>query len=189
MNNIERLIAQIKSDRKRKLNNYEIVDVQFSEGTYVIEVSDLKVFKTFSTFIQIGEDIKDSFCDCGIEEMCDHTAKALLTIYGNHYDPLTSWSCIIIGIVCFMKPINDVPWAAILGLFAGVASAVLVAMNLPDEVVAIADILKVKYIVLIISKRIFIGILWLKIWPYSKNSRTLTQRSDDIFYKINFLQS
>ena len=38
----------------------------------------------------------------------------------NNFDLLTSISLIIVGCVCFMKPINDLPWAGIIGIFAGI---------------------------------------------------------------------
>ena len=63
---------------------------------------------------------------------------------GDHYDPLTSWTCIIIGAVCFMKPLNDIPWAALIGIFAGILVGVLVAMNIPEELIEYSNM---KYFV------------------------------------------
>ncbi|MHA1392096.1 MAG: hypothetical protein ACTSRZ_01230 [Promethearchaeota archaeon] len=58
---------------------------------------------------------------------------------GEGYDLVTSISLIIVGLVCFFKPINDLPWAGLIGLFAGIASGVIVTLSLPPELTANPD--------------------------------------------------
>jgi hypothetical protein len=53
--------------------------------------------------------------------------------YGFHWDWLTTISCLVVGIVMFLKPINDLPWAGMIGLIAGVAIAVLLVVFVPKE--------------------------------------------------------
>lgn len=80
----------------------------------------------------------------------------------NDYDLLTSLSLIILGLAMFMKPINDLPWAGIIGLAAGVASGVLIALSIPPELMVYPN---TKWIVLGIGIAIatIVG-LALKFW-------------------------
>lgn len=55
------------------------------------------------------------------------------------FDWTTSISLIVVGLVCFMKPINDLPWAGLIGLFAGIASAVVIVLTMPAEWTANPD--------------------------------------------------
>lgn len=50
----------------------------------------------------------------------------------DNYDMLTSVSLIIIGIVCFLKPINDLPWSGIFGIFSAIISGVMLSFTLAD---------------------------------------------------------
>jgi len=59
---------------------------------------------------------------------------------GEGYDLLTSISLIIVGFTCFFKPINDLPWASLIGLFAGIASAIIITMSLPPEYTSNPDL-------------------------------------------------
>jgi hypothetical protein len=54
-------------------------------------------------------------------------------------DTLTSVSLLIMGLVCFMKPINDLPWAGLIGLFAGIGSAIFISLSMPAEWLANPD--------------------------------------------------
>jgi len=56
-----------------------------------------------------------------------------LNRFGPHWDWLTTISCLVVGIVMFLKPINDLPWAGMIGLIAGVATAVLLVIFLPKS--------------------------------------------------------
>ncbi|MHA1728605.1 MAG: hypothetical protein ACTSWY_07715 [Promethearchaeota archaeon] len=62
----------------------------------------------------------------------------------DHYDLFTSVACIVVGLVCFMKPINDLPWAGIIGVFTGIISGMLLAVNMPESMYTIfqPDIVK-----------------------------------------------
>lgn len=53
--------------------------------------------------------------------------------YGSQFDWLTTISLFVVGIVMFLKPINDLPWAGMIGLLAGVAIAVLLVVFVPKE--------------------------------------------------------
>jgi hypothetical protein len=49
------------------------------------------------------------------------------------FDWLTTISLLVVGIVMFLKPINDLPWAGMIGLLAGVGVAVLLAIIVPKD--------------------------------------------------------
>ena len=54
----------------------------------------------------------------------------------NEADHFTCIFLIVVGIAMLFKPINDLPLASILGLLAGTATAVVLALLIPDNVVA-----------------------------------------------------
>lgn len=56
-----------------------------------------------------------------------------LPLDGMPLDWLTIISCFIVGIVMFLKPINDLPWAGMIGLLSGAAIAVLLVVFVPKE--------------------------------------------------------
>ncbi|MBN2155661.1 MAG: hypothetical protein JW776_06440 [Candidatus Lokiarchaeota archaeon] len=53
------------------------------------------------------------------------------TKFGDKWDWLTTISLLVVGIVMFLKPINDLPWSGMIGLLAGVATAVLLVVFIP----------------------------------------------------------
>ncbi|MBD3352278.1 MAG: hypothetical protein GF364_12395 [Candidatus Lokiarchaeota archaeon] len=60
-------------------------------------------------------------------------------VTANDFDWLTSISLIVVGLVCLMKPINDLPWSGLLGLFAGIGSAIIITLSMPEELVSNPD--------------------------------------------------
>ncbi len=67
--------------------------VEFSGGTYQIQIEDRESEDSVWTFLQLNEKqkLKDCFCSCqGSEDTskCPHLAAAFLAIYGNHKRPL-----------------------------------------------------------------------------------------------------
>lgn len=48
-------------------------------------------------------------------------------------DWLTTISLLVIGVVMFLKPINDLPWAGMIGLLAGIGTAILLVVFLPKS--------------------------------------------------------
>lgn len=56
-------------------------------------------------------------------------------ITGPHADHFTCIFLIVVGIAMLFKPVKDLPLASILGLLAGTATAVVLALLIPDEVV------------------------------------------------------
>jgi hypothetical protein len=55
--------------------------------------------------------------------------------YGQTWDWLTTITLFVTGVVMFLKPINDLPWAGMIGLLAGVAVAVTLVLVLPRDFV------------------------------------------------------
>jgi hypothetical protein len=53
----------------------------------------------------------------------------------DHFDWLTSISLLIFGLVMFIKPITDVPWATLIGLLAGAAVAIIIAIVVPQDLI------------------------------------------------------
>ncbi len=69
----------------------------------------------------------------------------------NQVNYFTSIFLIVIGIVMFMKPISDLPLAGIIGLLAGTATAIVVAILVPDDVVqTIGGYINPKWLLVII---------------------------------------
>ncbi len=64
----------------------------------------------------------------------DNIAPSALysTVTGPNYDLFTSIACIVVGAVCFMKPINDLPWAGIIGIFAAVGSGIFLGLRIEE---------------------------------------------------------
>jgi hypothetical protein len=74
---------------------------------------------------------------------------ALVT--GNEANHFTSIFLIVIGIAIFFKPIKDLPLASILGLLAGSAVALIVALLVPDWAVQfIAGVIDPKWVLVVI---------------------------------------
>lgn len=70
-----------------------VKDIEFSGGTYQVQVADPKSKEVVWAFIQLDNrgHIKDSFCSCEESEnvnACVHVAVAFLRIYLNHASPL-----------------------------------------------------------------------------------------------------
>ncbi len=57
-------------------------------------------------------------------------------LYGSHFDWLTSISLLVMGVAMFLKPLEDLPLAALIGLAVGAAAALLVALILPQDFIA-----------------------------------------------------
>ncbi len=58
---------------------------------------------------------------------------------GSHFDWLTSIALLVMGVAMFLKPLEDLPLAALIGLAAGAGAALLVALILPQDLVARAS--------------------------------------------------
>ena len=68
-----------------------------------------------------------------------------------HADHFTCIFLIVVGIAMFFKPINDLPLASILGLIAGSATAIILALLVPDSAVKwIAYLINPKFLLIII---------------------------------------
>ncbi|WP_457557242.1 hypothetical protein [Candidatus Harpocratesius sp.] len=81
---------------------------------------------------------------------------------GNHYDLLTSISLLVMGLAMFIKPLQDVPIATIVGLIAGAAVALLLAMVIPSGFVSDST-LKWILVIVFIAITSIVGAL-LKVW-------------------------
>jgi hypothetical protein len=57
----------------------------------------------------------------------------------DHFDWLTSIALIVMGVAMFLKPLEDLPLAALIGLAAGAGAALLVALILPEEFIEAAN--------------------------------------------------
>lgn len=82
-----------RTQAKAYLSKGSIRDIEFSGGTYQIEVLDSTSQEAAWTFIQLDHrgHIKDSFCSCESSEFnegCPHLAAAFLYIYQHHSSPI-----------------------------------------------------------------------------------------------------
>ncbi|MHA1521877.1 MAG: hypothetical protein ACTSVZ_01140 [Promethearchaeota archaeon] len=80
----------------------------------------------------------------------------------NHYDLLTSISLLVMGLAMFIKPLQDVPIATIVGLVAGAAVALVLAMIIPVDTVGDTT-LKWILVITFIAITSIVGAL-LKVW-------------------------
>jgi hypothetical protein len=81
-------------------------------------------------------------------------------ISGNEANFFTYVFLIVVGIVMILKPISDLPWAGIIGLFAGAVTAFTIALVVPDTIIAyFGTIFKWIIIVSFIITAIIVGIL------------------------------
>lgn len=78
---------------KQLLQSDKVGQVLFSEGTYQVEVEELKTKQHFWPFLQLGDEAKilDCFCSCATAEKrksCPHLAAAYLKIFNGSSLPL-----------------------------------------------------------------------------------------------------
>jgi hypothetical protein len=59
---------------------------------------------------------------------------------GDHVDYLTSISLLVLGLIMFIKPQVDIPWATIIGIAAGAIATILVAVFMPSAIIQDYDI-------------------------------------------------
>ena len=120
---------------KRKVE-IEIHITRFLRGLSYLGLV-LGIFVVWSGAIGLIRNIPPSF------EYRDVTEDA-----ANHF---TCIFLIVIGIVMFMKPISDLPLSSIIGLLAGTATVVIIALLVPDGAVElIAGVINPKWLLVII---------------------------------------
>jgi len=121
---------------KRKAEEEEFDVTKFLRGLSYLGLV-LGIFVVWSGVIGLIRDIPPSF------EYRDVTEDA-----ANHF---TCIFLIVIGITMFMKPISDLPLSSIIGLLAGTATAIIVAVIVPDSAVElIAGVINPKWLLVII---------------------------------------
>ncbi len=69
---------------------------------------------------------------------------------GNHFDWLTSISLLVLGLAMFIKPLEDVPLATIIGLVGGAGVALLLAFLTPTDLISDTTMKWVLIIVFIV---------------------------------------
>jgi hypothetical protein len=65
----------------------------------------------------------------------------------------TSWFLIILGLLTFLKPVNDLPIASVIGLLAASAVTVLVALSITEQVGQLIDVF--------VDRKIFLTVLFI----------------------------
>ena len=121
---------------KRKTGEQEFNVTKFLRGLSYLGLV-LGIFVVWSGAIGLIRNIPPSF------EYRDVTENA-----ANHF---TCIFLIIIGITMFMKPISDLPISSIIGLLAGTATVVVIAILVPDSAVElIGGVINPKWLLVII---------------------------------------
>lgn len=98
-------LKQFERKAKQYLEEGLVRDIEFSGGTYQVQVIDLSTKKPVWAFLQLDNrgKIKDCFCSCEEGEeihYCEHQAAAFLRIYNGYKSPLhhrferSLWNCI-----------------------------------------------------------------------------------------------
>lgn len=87
------ILKSYKTAATKLLSQGQVRHVEFSGGTYQVQVIDPKTDEEFWAFLQLDQrgQIKDSFCSCESAEdgaSCVHIAAAFLKIYGKNDSPL-----------------------------------------------------------------------------------------------------
>ena len=121
---------------KRKTEEEQFDITKFLRGLSYIGLV-LGIFVVWSGAVSLILDIPPSF------QYRDVTEDA-----ANHF---TSIFLIVIGLVIFFKPISDLPLSSIIGLIVGTATAVVIALLIPDWAVElIAGVINPKWLLVII---------------------------------------
>lgn len=85
-------LKSFRSLAEEYVENGYVRDIEFSKGTYQVQVQDQKTGQDVWAFLQLDEkgNIRDSLCSCenGSETSCVHRASAFLAIYNGHPLPL-----------------------------------------------------------------------------------------------------
>lgn len=83
-------MKRFRSDAELYLKQELVRAIDFSQGTYQVEVIDRESQNVQWPFFQFDEkgELKDAFCSCDAENGCVHQAAALLKIYRGHSEPL-----------------------------------------------------------------------------------------------------
>jgi hypothetical protein len=68
----------------------------------------------------------------------------------------TSWFLIILGLLTFLKPVNDLPIASAIGLLAASAVVVIVSLSIPDQAV--------ELIAVFIDPKLFLIVLFIVVF-------------------------
>jgi len=100
-----------------------------------------KVSRTLKVIIGLGIILGVITLLTGIVTMVMNIRPSLAyeSKHGSQFDWLTSIALIVMGIAMFLKPLEDLPLAALIGLAAGAASALLVALILPADFIEAAN--------------------------------------------------
>jgi len=131
-----------RSITKRKVDEYEFNVTKFLRILSYIGII-VGVFCIFSGAVSLLRNLPPSF---KYEELYGPNAGANI---------FTSISLIVIGLICFLKPINDLPWAGIIGLIVGGIITFFIAISVPDQLVEV--------IAVFIDPRWVLGILFVLI--------------------------
>ncbi|GAB4318491.1 MAG: hypothetical protein Kow0069_21650 [Promethearchaeota archaeon] len=74
---------------------------------------------------------------------------------------MTSIALIVLGLVCFLKPVNDVPWASLIGFGTGAVAALALAFLVPvPDVITTWKYWKWVIIGVFLVVSAIVGILW-----------------------------
>jgi len=111
-----------RSVTKRKVDEYEFNVTKFLRVLSYLGII-VGVFCIWSGAVSLLRGLPPSFA------YRDNVANEV-----NHF---TSISLIVIGIVMFLKPINDLPWAGIIGLIVGGVVTFIIAIAVPDQLVEV----------------------------------------------------
>lgn len=92
---------------------------------------------------------------CVISGVGELILQEPLAVYGDS-DTFTAILLVVCGVATFLKPINDIPIASIIGLVAASAVVILVAVMIPDDIVqTLGNYVDPKYLLLIIFIIVF----------------------------------
>ncbi|MBN1800299.1 MAG: hypothetical protein JW891_02275 [Candidatus Lokiarchaeota archaeon] len=76
-------------------------------------------------------------------------------VVGEKINYFTSILLVVLGVVTFIKPANDLPIATVLALIAASAITIVVALIIPEKGYAVVEVLEIKWVLVVLFIIIF----------------------------------
>ncbi|TFG25294.1 MAG: hypothetical protein EU532_11850 [Promethearchaeota archaeon] len=142
-----------------------------------VEDWDFKITKFLKVLTYLGflVGILSIMCGVGGLILDQPPSVAYSTTTQDAASVFTSAFLIIMGILTFLKPVNDLPFSSVLGLLAASAVVIIVAVSIPDNVVEVIAVFIDPKLFLIILFIIIFAIIALTVKFYIGGLMTLSK--------------
>jgi len=142
-----------------------------------VEDWDFKITKFLKVLTYLGFLVGILSIVCGVGGLIldQPPSVAYSTTTQDAASVFTSAFLIILGILTFLKPVNDLPFSSVLGLLAASAVVIIVAVSIPDNVVELIAVFIDPKLFLIILFIIIFAIIALTVKFYIGGLMTLSK--------------